>query len=74
VVNTRCIKKLVKGDTDLRLVNFLKNVVKEMKVVTWPNAHETRRDTSTVLGTSIIMAIFLGCIDWIVQWGLSFLA
>lgn len=45
-----------------------------MKVVTWPNAKQTRTDTSTVLGTSIIMAIFLGIIDFIVQWGLKFLA
>lgn len=45
-----------------------------MKVVTWPTAKENRRDTSTVLGTSIIMAIFLGAVDWIVQWALTFLA
>ncbi|EHL99557.1 preprotein translocase, SecE subunit [Lentilactobacillus parafarraginis F0439] len=58
----------------MRLWKFLKNVVNEMKVVTWPNAKQTRTDTSTVLGTSIIMAIFLGIIDFIVQWGLKFLA
>ncbi|TLQ19546.1 preprotein translocase subunit SecE [Lentilactobacillus parafarraginis] len=58
----------------MRLWKFLKNVVNEMKVVTWPNAKQTRTDTSTVLGTSIIMAIFLGVIDFIVQWGLKFLA
>ncbi len=45
-----------------------------MKVVTWPNAKETKRDTSTVIGTAIIMAIFLGAVDWIVQWALTLLA
>ncbi|MFD1124016.1 preprotein translocase subunit SecE [Lentilactobacillus raoultii] len=58
----------------MRLWNFCKNVVKEMKIVTWPNVKQTRTDTSTVIGTSIIMAIFLGLIDLIVQWALSFLA
>ncbi|WP_430689987.1 preprotein translocase subunit SecE [Lentilactobacillus laojiaonis] len=45
-----------------------------MKLVTWPNAQETKRDTSTVVGTSILMAIFLGLIDWAFQWGLKLLA
>ncbi|KRM93415.1 hypothetical protein FC56_GL000127 [Lentilactobacillus senioris DSM 24302 = JCM 17472] len=45
-----------------------------MKEVTWPNAQETRRDTSTVVGTSILMAIFLGCIDWFFQWALQLFA
>lgn len=62
------------GVNKLKFARFLKSVVAEMKVVTWPTAKENRRDTSTVLGTSIIMAIFLGAVDWIVQWALTFLA
>ncbi|GAA2980668.1 preprotein translocase subunit SecE [Lentilactobacillus parakefiri] len=58
----------------MRLINFFKKVAQEMKLVTWPNASQTRTDTSTVIGTSIIMAIFLGLVDWIVQWALQFLA
>lgn len=58
----------------MRFFKFLGSVVKEMKVVTWPNAKQTRIDTTTVVGTAIIMAIFLGAIDWIVQYGLSFLS
>ncbi|WP_283678030.1 preprotein translocase subunit SecE [Lentilactobacillus sp. Marseille-Q4993] len=58
----------------MRLFKFFKSVVTEMKVVTWPNAKETKRDTSTVIGTAIIMAIFLGAVDWIVQWALTLLA
>lgn len=45
-----------------------------MKEVTWPNAAQTRRDTSTVVGTSIIMAAFLGLFDWLFQWLISFMA
>ncbi|WP_268912774.1 preprotein translocase subunit SecE [Lentilactobacillus sp. SPB1-3] len=58
----------------MRLVNFFKSVVAEMKVVTWPNAKQTKDDTSTVVGTAIIMAIFLGIVDWLVQYGLTFLS
>jgi preprotein translocase subunit SecE len=58
----------------LRLINFFKKVAQEMKMVTWPDVNQTRTDTSTVIGTSIIMAIFLGLVDWIVQWALQFLA
>ncbi|UDM31868.1 preprotein translocase subunit SecE [Lentilactobacillus laojiaonis] len=58
----------------MKFVNFLKSVAQEMKLVTWPNAQETKRDTSTVVGTSILMAIFLGLIDWAFQWGLKLLA
>lgn len=58
----------------MKLFKFFKSVAQEMKVVTWPNAKETRTDTTTVIGTSISMAIFLGAIDWLFQMGLKFLA
>lgn len=58
----------------MKLFNFLKSVVQEMKEVTWPNAQETRRDTSTVVGTSVLMAIFLGLVDWFFQWALQLFA
>jgi preprotein translocase subunit SecE len=45
-------------------MKFLKSVVNEMKLVTWPTAKETRRDTTTVIVTSILFAIYFALADW----------
>ena len=45
------------------MIKFLKSVVEEMKIVTWPNAKQTRKDTSTVVMTSVLYAIFFGVVD-----------
>ena len=51
----------------MRLFKFLKAVKVEMKKVVWPNVPQTKRDTSTVIGTSVIFAIFFAVIDGILQ-------
>ena len=51
----------------MRLFKFLKAVKVEMKKVVWPNVSQTKRDTSTVIGTSVIFAIFFAVIDGILQ-------
>ena len=43
----------------MHIFRFIGSVVEEMKHVSWPNASQTRRDTSAVLTTSILFAIFL---------------
>lgn len=45
-------------------MKFLKSVIDEMKMVTWPTAKETRRDTTTVIVTSILFAIYFALADW----------
>ncbi|WP_155287798.1 preprotein translocase subunit SecE [Lacticaseibacillus zhaodongensis] len=45
-------------------MKFIKGVIDEMKLVTWPNGKETRRDTSTVIVTSILFAIYFALCDW----------
>ncbi|WDF83166.1 preprotein translocase subunit SecE [Lacticaseibacillus pabuli] len=45
-------------------MKFLKSVVKEMQMVTWPTSKETRRDTTTVIVTSILFAIYFALADW----------
>lgn len=47
-------------------MKFIKSVIQEMKLVTWPNAAETRRDTSTVIITSILFAAYFALADWII--------
>ncbi|MBM7544613.1 preprotein translocase subunit SecE [Weissella beninensis] len=54
-------------------MKFLKSVFEEMRIVTWPTAKENRKDSLTVIGTSIFFAVFLGCIDWLLQYGINLL-
>ncbi len=35
-----------------------------MKTVSWPDAKQTRKDTSTVVMTSVLFAIFFGVVDF----------
>ncbi|GLB47175.1 protein translocase subunit SecE [Philodulcilactobacillus myokoensis] len=54
-------------------MHFMHDVVLEMKKVVWPNAKQTRRDTSTVIGLSVMFAIFFAIVDSIVQYLLGLL-
>ncbi|GEO75234.1 hypothetical protein FD30_GL001651 [Levilactobacillus namurensis DSM 19117] len=58
----------------MRLFRFFKAVIQEMKQVSWPGAKQTRHDTGTVVGISVLFAIFFAIVDWIVQFGLKFVA
>ena len=51
----------------MKLIKFLKSVKYEMKKVIWPNVAQTKRDTSTVVGTSVLFAIFFAIIDSVLQ-------
>ncbi|MEE6716168.1 preprotein translocase subunit SecE [Schleiferilactobacillus harbinensis] len=46
-------------------MKFLKSVVQEMKLVTWPTFKENRHDTGTVMITSILFGVFFGAVDWV---------
>ena len=48
-------------------MKFIKSVFAEMKAVTWPTARQTRRDTFTVIMTSIIFAIYFAAVDWVIN-------
>lgn len=47
-------------------MKFIKSVFHEMKLVTWPTAKETRRDTWTVILTSILFAVYFAIADWLI--------
>jgi preprotein translocase subunit SecE len=47
---------------------FLHEVWVELKKTTWPTPKEAWRLTSVVLGVIIIVAIYIGAIDWILTW------
>ncbi|WP_125714442.1 preprotein translocase subunit SecE [Companilactobacillus kedongensis] len=48
----------------MKLFKFFGSVKKEMKLVVWPTFKENKRDTWTVIATSLIYAAFLALIDW----------
>jgi preprotein translocase subunit SecE len=54
-------------------MNYLRSVIQEMRNVTWLNAKQTRRDSSTVIFVSLFFAAFLGAIDWLFTEGIKYL-
>ena len=56
-----------------KLSEYIKGSVEEMKKVTWPTRKETKNYTLLVVGISIAIAAFLGALDYVFSFGLSFL-
>lgn len=50
------------------ILKFLSEVKVEMKKVSWPTKQQTWRNTTIVIGVSIVTAIFLGGLDAIFAW------
>lgn len=48
-----------------KLLNYLKASQEELKKVVWPSKKETRNHTLLVIGISLLVAIFLGAIDFL---------
>ena len=49
------------------VMQFLSEVVSELKKVTWPNRKETLGTTGVVLVLVIIISAYLGMVDWILS-------
>ncbi len=47
------------------VMRYLKEVRAEMSKVTWPTREEAIRLTLIVLAVTILMAFFLGGVDWV---------
>ena len=54
-----------------RIANFLRDSRIELKKVTWPTRQETIRYTTTVIIISIVLALFLGGLDYIFRFVLN---
>jgi preprotein translocase subunit SecE len=50
---------------------FVSDVVIEMKKVSWPSVNELRGSTMVVIVTVIILSIFIGVVDRILNLGLE---
>lgn len=57
----------------MKLTNYVKASVAEMKKVTWPTKKETYNYTLLVIGISLAVAIFLGALDYIFSLGLEYI-
>jgi preprotein translocase subunit SecE len=47
------------------LQNYFKDVIQEMKKVSWPTRDELKDSTIVVIFFSLIMAVFTGGVDYI---------
>ncbi len=55
------------------LVSYLKQALEELKKVVWPSRQETIQHTLIVVGLSLGLALFLGAIDYGLNYGLQVL-
>jgi preprotein translocase subunit SecE len=54
-----------------KINNYVKESIIELKKVTWPTKKETYRYTFMVIGLSLLVAIFLGALDFVFNLGLE---
>ncbi len=50
-----------------KIINYVNDVVREMKKVTWPNQEELKGSTQLVIVTCLILAVFVYIIDQILS-------
>jgi len=48
--------------------NYIKDSIEEIKKVTWPTREETKNYTLLVIGMSLVLAAYLGALDYIFNW------
>lgn len=51
-----------------KLGNFVDEIKQELKKVTWPTRDEVFESTAVVITTTLIMAAFVGVIDFALSW------
>jgi len=50
-----------------KVIQFLREVKIELIKVSWPKQNELMTSTGIVLALTVILAIFIGIADWIIQ-------
>lgn len=59
--------------TRFSLITYLKNARAEFKKVTWPTRKEAINSTIIVIIFSVVIASFLGAVDYVLNLGLTYL-
>lgn len=60
IMQTSAVSKI----SNIPPVQFIKEVVTELKKVTWPTRDETVKLTAVVIAISVIVGIFIGSLDY----------
>ena len=55
-----------------QIKNYFKEVKVEMSKVKWPTKNQTVNYTLVVIGASVVVAAFLGALDYIFSLGINF--
>ncbi len=53
------------------IVTYLQGALQELKKVVWPTKHEIIQHTLIVIGLSLVLAVFLGAVDYFLNIGLE---
>lgn len=56
-----------------KIIDYIKEVIEEAKHVTWPTRKQTIFFTIAVLAVSVLIAYYLGLLDFLFGQGLKFL-
>ena len=54
-----------------KIITFLKETKVELKKVNWPTRKQSIKYTLIVIGVSLVVAIFLGGLDFLFTWLIS---
>jgi preprotein translocase subunit SecE len=54
-----------------KLTNYIKESTAELKKVTWPTKKQTTNYTLLVIGISLVVATFIGVVDFILALGVE---
>lgn len=57
----------------MQLVTYFREVAQETKKVTWPTQQQTITMTVLVIGVSVVVALFLMLLDFVIQNGINWL-
>jgi preprotein translocase subunit SecE len=55
-----------------KITQFLKEVRQELSKVSWPSKNQTLFYTFVVVISALILAIFLGFLDFLFEWSINY--
>lgn len=55
------------------ITSYLRGAYDELKKVVWPTRRETIQHTAIVIGLALGLALFLGALDYVFNFGLQWL-
>jgi preprotein translocase subunit SecE len=56
-----------------KIIQFFKDCVGELRKVVWPSRDDVISSTKVVIISTVIIALFLGAVDWLIYQGVKIL-